>query len=69
MKELIASLAELRSSQRKCVRGMEPGREDIIVQGAIILKEIMEQGGFGRCKVSAAGVRYGVLYERFGFGM
>jgi len=69
LNDLIASLAELTSSERRCVRGMEPGREDIIVQGAVILKEVMEQGGFGRCMVSAAGVRYGVLYERLGLGM
>ncbi|MDD3846689.1 MAG: Ppx/GppA phosphatase family protein [Syntrophorhabdaceae bacterium] len=64
LKKLMVSLAALTSDQRKLVKGMEPGREDIIVQGAVILKEIMEHGRFDRCKVSAAGVRYGVMYER-----
>jgi len=64
LKKLIASLAVLTSDRRKLVTGMEPGREDIIVQGALILKEIMENGGFDRCIVSAAGVRYGVIYEK-----
>ncbi len=43
---------------------MEAGREDIIVQGALILKEVMMHGNFDACIVSAAGVRYGLLYER-----
>ncbi len=65
LKKLITSLRVLTSDRRKLIRGMEPGREDIIVQGALILKEIMEDGGFDRCIVSAAGVRYGVIYEKF----
>lgn len=64
LKEFILSLARLTTGERKNVKGMEPGREDIIVQGALILREIMEQGGFERCTVSAAGVRYGVIYEK-----
>ncbi len=61
---LIASLRPLKSSARRDVPGMEAGREDIIVQGAMILKEVMLHGGFESCIVSAAGVRYGLLYER-----
>ncbi len=64
LKDLISFLAGLTSDERRNVTGMEPGREDIIVQGAVILREIMEHGGFDRVKVSAAGVRYGVIYER-----
>jgi exopolyphosphatase/guanosine-5'-triphosphate,3'-diphosphate pyrophosphatase len=67
VKELIATLARLTSDERRRVTGMEPGREDIIVQGAVILREIMEHGGFDRVRVSAAGVRYGVIYDRCGF--
>ncbi|NLT23891.1 MAG: Ppx/GppA family phosphatase, partial [Syntrophorhabdus sp.] len=67
VKELISTLARLTSDERRRVTGMEPGREDIIVQGAVILREIMEHGGFDRVRVSAAGVRYGVIYERCGF--
>ena len=62
---LITSLASLTSAARKDIPGMEAGREDIIVQGAMILKEVMIHGNFDACIVSAAGVRYGLLYERF----
>ena len=64
LEDLIALLAPLKSSDRKGLPGMEAGREDIIVQGAMILKEVMAHGGFDACIVSAAGVRYGLLYER-----
>lgn len=67
LKALIASLTRLTSDERRRVTGMEPGREDVIVQGAVILREIMEHGGFDRVKVSTAGVSYGVIYERCGF--
>lgn len=67
LRELISFLAGVTSDVRRDVTGMEPGREDIIVQGAVILREIMEHGGFNRVTVSAAGVRYGVIYERCGF--
>jgi exopolyphosphatase/guanosine-5'-triphosphate,3'-diphosphate pyrophosphatase len=61
---LISALAPLKSAARKDIPGMEAGREDIIVQGALILKEVMMHGNFDSCIVSAAGVRYGLLYER-----
>ncbi len=67
LRELISFLAGLTSDERRHVTGMEPGREDIIVQGAVILREIMEHGRFERVTVSAAGARYGVIYERCGF--
>ena len=55
LKKLIFSLASMKSEARKACRGMEAGREDIIVQGAMILEEIMMHGGFDSCIVSAAG--------------
>jgi len=64
LKKLLSSLGSLDSKARKACTGMEAGREDIIVQGAMILSETMANGGFDECIVSAAGVRYGLLYER-----
>ncbi len=64
LKDLIASLSPLTSARRKDMPGMEAGREDIIVEGSMILDEVMMHGGFDACVVSAAGVRYGLLYER-----
>ena len=64
LEETIEKLAVMDSGRRRMVKGMEPGREDIILQGAVILREIMAHGQFTRCIVSAKGVRYGVLNER-----
>lgn len=63
---IISRLAALDSTGRKKLRGMEEGRQDIILQGAMILQEIMLRGGFGECVVSTKGVRYGLLYEKCG---
>lgn len=63
---LMAKLAALNSSDRRSVTGMEAGREGIILQGALILREIMVYGGFTNCLVSTKGVRYGVICERHG---
>lgn len=64
LKDLISALLPLTSAERKDLPGMETGREDIIVQGSMILEKVMMHGGFDACIVSAAGVRYGLLYER-----
>ncbi len=61
---LMAELSALTSEKRRTVKGMERGREDIILQGALILKEIMVHGHFSSCIVSTKGVRYGVIYEK-----
>ncbi len=57
-------LRPMTVSERRGVRGMEPGREDILLQGTILLKEIMTYLGAEELVVSANGVRYGVLYEQ-----
>lgn len=66
LEELMAALASRSSRQRKMMKGMEAGRENIILQGALILREIMAHGGFENCVVSVKGVRYGVIYEKCG---
>jgi exopolyphosphatase/guanosine-5'-triphosphate,3'-diphosphate pyrophosphatase len=60
---VIERLKPMTVAQRRAVRGMEPGREDILLQGALLLKEIMTHFGAEELVVSANGVRYGVLYE------
>jgi exopolyphosphatase/guanosine-5'-triphosphate,3'-diphosphate pyrophosphatase len=52
-------------AERKVMKGMEQGREDIILQGVILLREIMVYLGVPDLIVSTKGVRYGVIYEKF----
>jgi exopolyphosphatase/guanosine-5'-triphosphate,3'-diphosphate pyrophosphatase len=65
--DMILALNGLTREERKTVRGLEPGREDIIIAGAVITREIMAR--FRRISMLASdwGLREGIvldLYER-----
>jgi exopolyphosphatase/guanosine-5'-triphosphate,3'-diphosphate pyrophosphatase len=62
---IVEKLRRMRVSERGTVKGLERGREDIILQGIILLREIMDCYGVEELTVSANGVRYGVLYEKY----
>ena len=67
LKEIDAVIARLKGltvAERRKVRGMEQGREDILLQGILLMGDIMRYFGAGELVVSAGGVRYGVLYEK-----
>ncbi|MDD5244755.1 MAG: Ppx/GppA phosphatase family protein [Syntrophorhabdaceae bacterium] len=59
----VDTLQKMNVAERRAVKGMEKGREDIIVQGTVLLREMMSFYRVDECVVSAKGVRYGVLYE------
>lgn len=48
-------------AERKTVPGVEPGRADVLLAGALILWRALEDLGFGKLTVSTRGLRYGVL--------
>ena len=45
------------------IPGLEPGREQVIVAGTIILRKTMEYFSYDRCLVSDFGLREGVLVD------
>ena len=47
---------------RKGLPGMEPGREDLLPQGVLLMEEIVAALRGAQFTVSTAGARYGVLY-------
>ncbi len=59
-------LGELSIAERAALPGMEPKRADVIVAGCAIVLEAMRTLGFERLTVSDRGVRWGLLYDRFG---
>jgi len=63
---LVARLAALPLAERAGLPGMEPKRADVIVAGAVLVLEAMTLGGFASLVVSDRGVRWGLLYDRFG---
>jgi exopolyphosphatase / guanosine-5'-triphosphate,3'-diphosphate pyrophosphatase len=49
--------------ERKAIPGLEPGRADVMLAGAILVERIMTAFHFERLIVSDQGVRYGLLHE------
>jgi exopolyphosphatase / guanosine-5'-triphosphate,3'-diphosphate pyrophosphatase len=62
--ELIERLAALPVDRRASVPGIRPGRADIVLAGAVVVREAMRAGDFAALHVTAAGLREGVLFER-----
>jgi len=65
---LYARLGALTTAERARLRGMEPKRADVIVAGCAIVLEAMRLLRFDRLTVSDRGVRWGLMYDRFGDG-
>jgi exopolyphosphatase / guanosine-5'-triphosphate,3'-diphosphate pyrophosphatase len=62
--ELIERLAALPAAERSTVPGIKPARADIVLAGALVIQQVMRQGGFDALEVTAAGLREGILLER-----
>jgi len=66
---IVENLAVSTLAERRTIPGLEKGREDIILAGAVVTQEIMKQFGFSTMIVSDGGLREGIvldLYERHG---
>lgn len=62
----IALYASKTTEERKQISGLNPARADVILAGAIILGQILNRLNRDRLRVSARGLRWGLLYDRFG---
>jgi exopolyphosphatase / guanosine-5'-triphosphate,3'-diphosphate pyrophosphatase len=51
---------------RRSIVGLQPGRAEVILAGACIVRTVMDLLGFDSLTVSDRGLRHGVLLERFG---
>lgn len=60
---LLVDLAGMPLSRRRCVRGLEPARADIIVGGALICLSALRTLGFPSLVVSDGGLREGLLLD------
>lgn len=61
--DLLEDLARLPLQERRRVRGLEPGRADVIVAGAIVCLGVMDGLGFANLTVSDGGLREGILLD------
>ena len=59
--EWLVRFLTMSSSQRLSIPGLEPGREDIIVAGTLIVQKAMERFGFHEMVVSDYGLREGAV--------
>jgi exopolyphosphatase / guanosine-5'-triphosphate,3'-diphosphate pyrophosphatase len=60
---LIGVLGSLPLEQRKKLPGMEPGRADVLLAGAVILECIMDHFNCEQVIVSDQGVRWGLIWR------
>lgn len=58
----IERMKTMAIAERRQLPGMEPGREDLVYQGLILMREIMNYCGSGNLIVNTHGARYGILY-------
>ncbi len=62
--ELYETLLSRKKDERKGIKGLEPGREDIILAGTAILLEAMAFFNFNQMVVSDWGLREGIIIDR-----
>jgi exopolyphosphatase/guanosine-5'-triphosphate,3'-diphosphate pyrophosphatase len=63
--DIVLRLSALTHAGRKTVPGLEQGREDIILAGAIIAQEIMRWSGATAMLVSDWGLREGIILDLY----
>ena len=65
VKNILNMLACMTNKERMDLPGIEDGREDIIVAGALVAYKIMEWFGFAEMTVSDAGLREGLVTDLY----
>ncbi len=63
LRSTIERLCSLSLEERRKVPGINPGRADIIIGGAVILESMMEELGIPEIEISSHGLREGLLME------
>jgi exopolyphosphatase / guanosine-5'-triphosphate,3'-diphosphate pyrophosphatase len=62
--DLIERMAALPPDERGSLPGIKFGRADVILAGAIVVRTVLDVGGFDGLEVTEAGLREGVFFER-----
>ncbi len=68
VKSQIEEYAVKTLDERRQIVGLQPKRADVILAGALIVKNVLELTGAGQLIVSDRGLRHGLLYELFAGG-
>lgn len=62
---MVESLSTRGIDERRKMPGLEPGREDIILAGAVVVQEIMNRYGYDQMIVSDWGLREGIVIDLY----
>ncbi|MCU0495674.1 MAG: Ppx/GppA family phosphatase, partial [Chloroflexaceae bacterium] len=65
VEELVERLRSSSMREREHVPGLNQDRADVILAGAVIVRQLLRQGGFSELVVSGQGLREGLFYEHF----
>jgi exopolyphosphatase/guanosine-5'-triphosphate,3'-diphosphate pyrophosphatase len=65
LRAFCSQLGGLTVEERRALPGLDPGRADIILAGAILLTQALTHIGSEKIDVSTRGLRWGLLYDRF----
>ncbi|NOY09478.1 MAG: Ppx/GppA family phosphatase [Spirochaetes bacterium] len=68
LKELNGIIDDLKSrtvEKRKEIKGLQPGRAEVILAGAAVLKSIMRKAGADEITISDMGLRHGLMFDKF----
>ncbi len=60
---LIEAMMELPAAERGSIKGIKPGRQDVILAAALVIDTVMAVGEFDAIEATEAGLREGVFFE------
>jgi exopolyphosphatase/guanosine-5'-triphosphate,3'-diphosphate pyrophosphatase len=63
--DIVERLSRMSLNDRRILRGLEPGREDIILAGAVVAQEIMARYRYVSMLVSDWGLREGIVLDLY----
>ena len=65
VKKILMMISSMTNKDRIELPGVEEGREDIILAGAMVVYKVMEWFGFNEMTVSDAGLREGLVVDLY----
>jgi exopolyphosphatase / guanosine-5'-triphosphate,3'-diphosphate pyrophosphatase len=65
LRALVAALVAATLDERRRMPGLLPARADVILAGAVLLHEAMNELGYADVTISDRGVKWGLFYEKF----
>jgi exopolyphosphatase/guanosine-5'-triphosphate,3'-diphosphate pyrophosphatase len=65
LNDLIHELASMPASERGKVKGIKYARADLILAGAVVVRTVLDIGGFESIEVTEAGLREGIFFGSY----